>query len=179
LKHVALNDVVVLDESHATTTFTRLRGRCPRHQRLKASVPGGHWKRLTILAAITVCGVRCAAMTDAATDGDVFRTFVQEALVPTLRPGMVVVMDNLASHKVAGIKESIEAAGCRVVYLPPYSPDLSPIEPTWSKVKQRLRSIGARRVPDLQMAIGEALDSITPDDCLGCFEHCGYTLHLK
>jgi transposase len=176
---VRLSDVVVLDESYATTTFTRLQGRCPRHQRLKARVPGGHWKRLTILAAITVVGVLCASTIDAATDADVFRAFVNEVLVPSLRPGMVVVMDNLSSHKVAGISEAIEKAGCRVVYLPPYSPDLSPIEPTWSKVKQRLRSIGARDVPSLQHAIGAALQSITADDCLGCFQDCGYTLLPK
>lgn len=169
----------MLDESYATTTFTRLRGRCPRHQRLKAHVPGGHWKRLTILAAITVAGVLCAATTDASTDAEVFRVFVNDVLVPRLRPGMVVVMDNLSSHKVTGVKEAIEAAGCRVEYLPPYSPDLSPIEPTWSKAKQWLRSMGARDVQSLHAAIGEALKSITPEDCLGCFKHCGYTLHLK
>ncbi len=169
----------MLDESYATNTFTRLRGRCPRHKRLKAHVPGGHWKRLTILAAITVTGVLCAATTDASTDAEVFRVFVNEVLVPSLRPGMVVVMDNLSSHKVTGVKEAIAAAGCRVVYLPPYSPDLSPIEPTWSKAKQRLRSIGARDVSSLHEAIGKALDSITPDDCFGCFHDCGYTLHLK
>lgn len=167
---------MVLDESYATTTFTRLRGRCPRHQRLKAHVPGGHWKRLTILGAITIEGVLCAATIDASTDAEVFRLFVNEVLVPSLRPGRVVVMDNLAAHKVAGIVEAIENAGCRVVYLPAYSPDFSPIEPTWSKVKQMLRTIGARDVPSLHEAIGQALERITPADCLGCFNDCGYSL---
>ena len=176
MKDVKLNNVVVLDESYATTTFTRLRGRCPRHQRLRAQVSGGHWRRLTILAAITVDGVLCASTIDAATDAEVFRMFVSQVLVPSLRPGMVVVMDNLSSHKVAGVVNAIEKANCRVVYLPPYSPDLSPIEPTWSKVKQRLRTIGARDVPTLETAIGHALASITPNDCSGCFNACGYSL---
>lgn len=174
-----LSDVVVLDESHATTVFTRLRGRCPRGERLKASVPGGHWKRITMLAAITVAGVLCGSTIDASTDSDVFRTFVHEVLVPSLRPGMVVVMDNLSSHKVAGVREAVEAVGCRVVFLPPYSPDLSPIEPAWSKVKGLLRTAEARDVPALVAAIGEALSQVTAADCLGCFAACGYTLHLR
>jgi len=178
LRDVPLNDVVVLDESYATTTFTRLRGRCPRDQRLKATVPGGHWKRLTILAAITTRGVLAAMTVDASTDADVFRAFVDHALVPSLKPGMVVVMDNLSSHKVTGVKQAIENAGCRLVYLPPYSPDFSPIEPAWSKMKQTLRTIGARDVPSLETAIEQALQQITPSDCLGCFDDCGYVLHL-
>ncbi len=179
LKDVPLNDVVVLDESYATTQFTRLRGRCPRERRLVAAVPHGHWKTLTMLAAITVHGVLAAASIDAATDGDVFTLFIQEVLVPTLRPGMVVVMDNLAAHKVAAVGKAIEAAGCRLAYLPPYSPDYSPIENIWSKVKQSLRTIAARAIPALGEAITTALAAVTPQDCFGCFEACGYTLHLK
>jgi transposase len=179
LKDVRLADVVVLDESYATTVFTRLRGRCPMNQRLRARVPGGHWKRLTILAAITVAGVLCCSTIDASTDADVFRTFVRSVLVPGLRPGMVVVMDNLSSHKVAGVREAIESIGCRVVYLPPYSPDLSPIEPVWSKAKQTIRSLGARDVASLETAIETSLASITATDCVNCFADCGYAVHLK
>jgi transposase len=179
LKDVALKDVVVLDESYATTTFTRLRGRCPRNQRLRASVPHGHWKTLTLIAAITVQGILVGATIDAATDADVFRVFIQEVLVPALKPGMVVVMDNLAAHKVTGIRESIESAGCRLAYLPPYSPDLSPIENVWSKVKQLLRTSAAREVPTLGEAINSALASVTAQDCHNCFAACGYTLHLS
>lgn len=179
LAGVALADVLVLDESYATTTFTRLRGRCPVDRRLRQRVPAGHWRRLTILAAITVAGVRCAATIDAATDADVFRAFVADCLVPTLRPGMVVVMDNLSSHKVAGVRDAIEAAGCRVVYLPPYSPDLSPIEPIWSKAKSVIRALDARSVADLETAVTLALGEVTPADCRHCFDHCGYSLHLK
>jgi transposase len=179
LADMPLDKVVVLDESYATTTFTRLRGRCRREQRLKAYVPGGHWKRLTILAAITVSGVLCGSTIDAATDADVFRTFVDHVLIPCLRPGMAVVMDNLSSHKVTGVREAIEAAGCRLVYLPPYSPDLSPIEPIWSKAKGVLRSLAVRDVGGLDAAVGEALSCVTAQDCAGCFEDCGYTRHLK
>lgn len=179
LKDVPLKDVVVLDESHATTQFTRLRGRCPRHERLKSSVPHGHWKTLTMLAAITIEGMRAAASIDAATDSEIFIAFIRDVLIPTLRPGMVVVMDNLPAHKIAAIGKLIERARCRLVYLPPYSPDLSPIENIWSKVKQLLRSIAARAIPALGDAITAALASVTPGDCHNCFEACGYTIHLK
>jgi len=178
LQGVPLKDVVVLDESYATTQFTRLRGRCPRHERLVASVPHGHWKTLTILAAITIHGVLAAASIDAATDGEVFTLFIRDVLVPTLRPGMVVVMDNLPAHKVVAVRRTIEEAKCRLVYLPPYSPDFSPIENIWSKVKQLLRTIGARVIPALGDGVTAALSAVTATDCHGCFEACGYTLHL-
>lgn len=176
IKDVPLQDLVVLDESYATTKFTRLRGRAPRGVRLRSSVPHGHWKLLTVIAAMTLRGVQAAMTIDAATDTDVFAAFVGQVLVPTLRPGQVVIMDNLASHKVGWIVEMIERAGCRVVFLPPYSPDFSPIELMWSKVKQLLRSAAARTVDALQIAVGTALTAITPADCRGYFEHCGYTL---
>lgn len=179
LEGVPLDKVVVLDETYATTTFTPLRGRCPRHERLHASVPAGHWKRLTILAAITTAGVLGAMTVDAPTDAAVFVAFVGQVLVPRLTPGMTVVMDNLSSHKVAAVARLIEQAGCRVVYLPPYSPDYSPIEPIFSKVKGHLRRTEARDVPTLEAAIGEALKAITATDCRNCYDDCGYTLHVK
>jgi transposase len=179
LKDVPLKDVVVLDESYATTQFTRLRGRCPRQERLIAPVPHGHWKTLTMLAAITLEGVLAAASIDAATDGEIFTSFIEGVLIPALRPGMVVVMDNLPAHKIAAIRQAIEAAKCRLVYLPPYSPDLSPIENIWSKVKQSLRTSAARIIPALGDAITAAFAAVTPIDCYDCFEACGYTLHLK
>jgi transposase len=179
LAGVRLCDVVVVDESYATTQMTRLRGRGPRGVRVVGRVPHGHWKLLTILAAVTVHGALAAATTDATTDAEVFMTFVREVLVPALRPGQVVVMDNLAAHKVAAVRALVEAAGCRLVYLPPYSPDLSPIEPMWSKLKQALRTTGARAVEALGEAIDAALATITAADCEGYFRHCGYTLHLK
>ena len=167
------------DESYATTQFTRLRGRARRGTRVVEHVPHGHWKRLTLLAAMTVAGPLVAAAVDASTDRDVYLSFVADFLCPALRPGQVVVMDNLSSHKVAGVRAAIEAAGCRLVYLPPYSPDLSPIEPMWSKVKQGLRTAAARTVPALIDATGSAVAAVTAADCRGYFDHCGYTLHLK
>ena len=179
LKDVPLKDVVVLDESYATTQFTRLRGRCPRDQRLIAQVPHGHWKTITMLAAITIDGVLAAASIDAATDSEVFTSFIADVLVPALRPGMVIVMDNLPAHKIAAIGRVIEQARCRLVYLPPYSPDLSPIENLWSKIKQLLRTTAAREIPALDEAISAALAAVTSSDCHNCFEACGYTVHLK
>jgi transposase len=176
LKDVPLDKIVVIDESAAMTNMTRLRGRCDKSQRLVASVPHGHWKVLTMIGAMTVKGVLTAVTVDAATDGEIFRRFVSEALVPCLKPGDVVVMDNLQAHKTAGIQEAIEAAGARLLYLPPYSPDLSPIEPMWSKVKQVLRSIAPRSVDALKVAVSCALQAITASDCQGFFRHCGYTL---
>lgn len=168
---------MVLDESYATTNFTRLRGRCRRDCRLNAPVPHGHWKTLTVLAAITTRGVLAASTIDCPTNAEVFRAFTRDVLVPALRPGMVVVMDNLAAHKVMGIREAVEAAGCRLVYLPPYSPDFSPIENIWSKVKQLLRTAEARDIPRLMEAIAKALAAVTAQDCYNCFVSCGYTLH--
>ena len=179
LTGVPLADLVVTDESYATTQFTRLRGRGRRGERVVEHVPHGHWKRLTLLAAMTVAGPLVAAAVDASTDRDVYLSFVTDCLCPALRPGQVVIMDNLSSHKVAGVRAAIEAAGCRLVYLPPYSPDLSPIEPMWSKVKQELRTVAARTVPGLIDATGPAVAAVTAADCRGYFEHCGYTLHLK
>lgn len=173
---VPVQDLVVIDESYATTQFTRLRGRALRGRRVVCPVPHGHWKLLTVIAAMTLQGVQAAMTIDAATDGDVFEAFVTRVLVPTLRPGQVVVMDNLASHKLDRVVAAITGAGCRVEFLPPYSPDFSPIEPMWSKVKGHLRSTAARTVPALEQAVADALNTITPFDCRGYFEHCGYPL---
>jgi transposase len=154
--------------------MTRSSGRCEIGVRLVAPVPQGHWKVLTTIAALTTAGILTAVTVDAATDAEVFRQFVKASLVPALRPGQVVVMDNLSSHKTAGIREAIEAAGCRVLYLPPYSPDLNPIENAFSKIKSRLRTLAARTVEALGHAIADALATITLSDALGYFRHAGY-----
>jgi transposase len=179
LKDIPLEDLVVIDESGAVTNMTRTRGRCLRSDRLVSAVPHGHWKVLTIIAAMTLCGVQTAVTVDAPCDGEIFRHFIRDALVPTLRPGQVVIMDNLQSHKVSGIRQAIEAAGASLLYLPPYSPDFSPIEPMWSKVKQKLRSLAARTVETLGQAVQDALATVTASDCEGFFRHTGYTLHDK
>ena len=170
----AAADHVFLDAFGAATDLARAYGRCPAGERLVAPVPHGHWKVLTTIAALTTRGILAAVTVDAATDADVFRTFVTDALCPALRPGQVVVMDNLASHKVAGVREAIEAAGCRVLYLPPYSPDVNPSENAIARLKSRLRNLAARTVDALGAAVQDALAAITPADAAGCFRHCGY-----
>ena len=176
MKDVPLEKIVVIDESAAMTNMTRLRGRCERNKRLVCPVPHGHWKVLTMIGAMTVSGVRAAITVDAATDGEIFLRFITDVLAPTLKPGDVVVMDNLQAHKAAGVKQAIEAVGARLMFLPPYSPDFSPIEPMWSKVKQKLRSIAAATIDTLRSAVTTSLQSITESDCRGYFRHCGYTL---
>ena len=171
---IASDDLVFIDECGATTQMIRSCGRCPIGQRLVASVPQGHWKVLTTIAALTTRGILTAVTIDAATDAQLFRAFVADALVPALRPGQVVVMDNLSSHKAAGVKEAIEAAGCRVLYLPPYSPDLNPIENAFSKIKACLKKLAARTVETLGEALQEAVATITQSDAHGFFRHAGY-----
>jgi transposase len=168
------DDIVVLDEFGSTTQMTRSCGRCPVGERLVAPVPHGHWKVLTTIAAMTTQGMLAAVTVDAATDADVFRAFVRDALVPVLRPGQLVVMDNLSSHKAAGVATLIEAAGCRVKYLPPYSPDYNPIENAFAKIKARLKDLAARTVESLRRAVEDAVARITGPDSLGFFRHCGY-----
>lgn len=159
--------------------MTRLRGRAPRGHRVIAKVLGGHWKIVTMISAIRTEGPFAAASIIGSTDSDVFRTYVREVLAPQLRVGDVVVMDNLTPHKVAGIREAIEACGAEIRYLPPYSPDFNPIENMWSKVKNCLRTIGARSIESLHDAIGQAISTITPADCRGFFRGCGYLATRK
>jgi transposase len=179
LKDIPLENLVVIDESGALTNMTRTRGRCLRSDRLVSAVPHGHWKVLTIIAAMTLEGIQTAVTVDAPCDGEIFRNFVRDVLIPTLRPGQVVIMDNLQSHKVSGIRQAIESAGARLLYLPPYSPDLSPIEPMWSKIKQKLRSLAARTIETLGEAVQQALMTITSSDCQGFFKHTGYAIQDK
>lgn len=168
--------IVFLDESGARTDMTRTRGRAPRGVRVVEKVPAGHWKTTTMLAAVRTAGPLAGAVVGGATDTDVFLTWVEHALVPALRPGETVVMDNLPPHKNPRVKTLIESAGCRLLYLPPYSPDFNPIENMWSKVKSHLRSAAARTYEALQTAITDALHAVTPADCHGFFRNCGYAM---
>lgn len=174
LAQIPADRLVFLDESGAQTNLTRLRGRCLAGQRLVGKVPWGHWKISTMISAVRLTGPFAAAVFDCPTDSDVFKAYVEQVLAPALGPGDVVVMDNLAPHKAAGIQEAIEKVGARVLYLPPYSPDYNPIENMWSKIKQRLRSLAPRTWDALALAYGKALDEVTVDDCIGYFKHCGY-----
>lgn len=159
--------------------MTRLRGRAPVGQRLLEKVPHGHWKTTTLIAALGISGIRCSTVVDGAVNGDVFEAFVEQVLVPQLRPGDVVVMDNLSSHKRARTRALIEAAGATVMFLPPYSPDLNPIEMIFAKVKQLLRSLACRTREVLWQTMQSVLDQITATDAANCFSHCGYTLQMN
>lgn len=166
--------LVFVDEAGARTDMTRARGRTPRGERLVDQVPQDHWKTMTMIGAMDSEGCRAAMTIDAATTGDIFLSFVRQVLVPTLRPGDVVVMDNLSAHKRPQVVEAIRSVGAGVLYLPPYSPDFNPIEPMWSKVKTHLRKLKARTIEALHEAIGLALRAITGEDAEGYFDHCGY-----
>jgi transposase len=176
LKDVPAQKLVFLDESGAKTNMTRTRGRAPRGVRVIDKVPHGHWATTTMISAIRTTGPCAAAVVTGATDSDVFLAYVQHVLVPELKPGDVVILDNLQPHKAKGVREMIEAAGAKLLYLPPYSPDFNPIENMWSKVKQHLRSAAARTFDALQEAVTAALQTITPSDCAGYFRHCGYAI---
>ena len=154
--------------------MTRLRGWAPRGQRLIDAVPHGHWKTTTLIAALDQSGMRCSMLLDGAVNALAFQAFVQRVLTPTLRPNDLVVLDNLSSHKGTRVAELIRAAGAELVYLPPYSPDLNPIEMAFSKIKQSLRSLAARRVDEQWQAMQSVLDQISSAEANGFFRHCGY-----
>ena len=144
-------------------------------ERVPEAIPAGHWRSLTLLGAITSSGLLATMTIEDATDGDIFQAFVEQVLCPRLRPGQVVVMDNLGAHKAAAVRQSLEAAGASLLYLPPYSPDLNPIEKCWSKIKLLLRSLKARTAEALQAAMTTALAAISPDNARAWFNYCGYT----
>jgi transposase len=166
--------LVFVDESGANTRMTRWRGRTLAGQRLVAQIPHGHYQTSTLIAGVRLGGACAPWLFDGAMDGELFLAWVRQGLVPVLQTGDLVIMDNLATHKVAGVREAIEAAGARLLYLPPYSPDFNPIENLWSKIKQVLRSLSPRTQPELLVAAGVAFDTISPADCLGFFWHAHY-----
>ena len=168
--------LIFIDETWAKTNMTRLRGRAPRGQRLVAKVPHGHRKTSTLIGALWIEGVRCSTVVDGPVNADVFTAFVEQVLCPALRPGDIVVMDNLSSHKGRRVVELIQSAGAQALYLPPYSPDLNPIEMVFSKVKQALRSLACRTQDVLWKSLQGVLDQVTSSDAANCFRHCGYSL---
>lgn len=157
--------------------MTRLYGRGGRGARVIETVPQNYDENITMLASLTLSGIEAPMTIGGAVDGIVFKVYVAQVLCPTLTSGDVVVMDNLPAHKVAGIKELIEACGAKLIYLPPYSPDLNPIEKCWSKIKTYLRRAKARTREELEKALREALLLITEDDAQGWFKSCGYAIH--
>jgi transposase len=165
---------VFLDEMGAHTALARLYGRAPRGERLVGRVPQAHWEMTTLVSAVRRGGVVASLVFPGATDEAAFRTYLERVLVPALRPGDLVVLDNLAAHRVGAVARAIRKAGAGVWYLPPYSPDFNPIEKVWAKVKALLRKVAARTTEALWDAIGQALQAVTAQDCHGCFESCGY-----
>ena len=169
-----LAKLVFLDETGTSTNMTRRYGRALKGQRCVSSVPHGHWQTTTFIAGLSHDKITAAMVLDGPMTGEVFRTYINDFLCPTLKPGDVVVADNLRSHKVAGVQSAVEAVGATLVYLPPYSPDLNPIEKCFSKLKALLRKLAARTVEKLWQGIGNILDLFTAQECLNYFKSCGY-----
>lgn len=163
-----------VDESGANTQMTRRYGRSPVGQRLVWRVPQGHYQTTTMIAAVRLKGPQAPWLFDGSMDGELFLAWVKTGLVPVLQPDDVVILDNLSTHKVAGVQAAIEAVGARLEYLPPYSPDFNPIENLWSKVKQGVRSRDPRNARQLFKAAGAAFDTVTSEDCHSFFLHAGY-----
>ena len=163
-----------IDETWATTAMARRYGRARRGHRVVAAVPHGHWKTTTFLAALRHDGLSAPCVFDGAINGARFLAYVEQALAPTLRAGDVVVMDNLAAHKVKGVREAIALTGARLLYLPPYSPDLNPIEQAFAKLKALLRTAAARTVEALWHTIGRLIGAFSPTECAHYLAHAGY-----
>ena len=170
-------NLVFIDESGVQNSMTRLYGRIIGGGRLKESAPGGHWNTTTILSAIRSDGSTESMTIEGATTAEVFSAYIHKILCPTLHPTDIVVLDNLSSHKVAGIQEAIERTGATLKYLPPYSPDFNPIEKMWSKIKAILRKIKARTKRQLMKAIQKALTAVSASDARGWFKSCGYGIN--
>ena len=166
-----------IDETGVNLAMTRLYGRAPRGERAVGSVPFNHGQNVSIIGAMGTSGLEAVMTIEGAVNGEVFRVYVEKVLIPTLRRGDIVVMDNLKAHKVSGIREAIEAVGAKLIYLPPYSSDLNPIEKCWSKIKAALRAKGARTKKALERAIKEAMLTVTESDALAWFANCGYGVH--
>jgi transposase len=166
--------LVFIDETWASTNMARLRGRAPKGERLRASIPHGHWKTTTFIGGLRLTGMVAPMVLDGPINGVWFQAYVDQVLVPTLSPGDIVIMDNLGSHKRPGIRAAIEAAGARLIYLPPYSPDFNPIENAFSKLKAHLRKAAERTVEGLWTAIGATLPAFTSHECANFFAAAGY-----
>jgi transposase len=168
--------LIFIDESGLSTKMARLRGWAPRGERCRAAVPHGHWKTTTFVGGLRISGLCAPMLLDGPMDGEAFLAWSGQMLAPTLRPGDVVIMDNLPAHKVAGVRETIEATGARLLYLPPYSPDLNPIENAFSKLKAHVRKAAARTLEALHTAVAAALRTFQPIECANFLANAGYDL---
>lgn len=166
-----------LDEAGSNIAMTRLYGRAAPGERVVDNAPQNYGENITMLATLSLDGITAPMTVAGAVDGIVFKTYVEKVLAPTLLKGDIVIMDNLRAHKVAGVSQLIEARGARVIYLPPYSPDLNPIEKCWSKIKTYLRAAKARTREALEEALKKVLRLVSAKDAIGWFASCGYSLH--
>ena len=166
--------LIFIDETGTSTKMARLRGRAPRGERLVGKIPHGHWKTTTFVAGLRSTALTAPCVIDGPMNGNAFLAYVEQVLGPTLKPGDIVVLDNLSAHKVPGIREAIEAAGAKLLYLPPYSPDFNPIEQLFAKLKALLRKAAERSVEGLWNRIARLLDAFPPDECANYFRNAGY-----
>jgi len=170
-----INKLVFLDESSIKTSMVRLYGWSPKGKRIRDYVPDARWKSLSILSTLRSDGSTEAIVYEGGLTGELFKTWLKECLLKTLKKDDILVMDNLSSHKVAGVKEILASAGIKLEYLPPYSPDLNPVEAMWSKIKNNLRKIQKTKIDELEKAVGESLSKLKRLDAVGWFRHCGYS----
>lgn len=169
-----------MDETWFNTQMSRYWGWVEKGAKIPKAIPAGHWRSFTLLGAMTGSGLLASMTIEDSTDTDVFLAFLDQVVCPKLQPGQIVVMDNLSAHKAPSVREKIEATGARLLYLPPYLPDLNPIEKCWAKIKLVLRSLKARTAEALDPAITQAIASITAENASGWVQHCGYpTLKTK
>ena len=166
--------LVFIDETWASTNMARLHGRAPRGERLRAGIPFGHWKTTTFIAGLRLTGMIAPMVLDGPIHGEAFQVYAEQVLVPELRPGDIVIMDNLSSHKGPAVRQAIEAAAARLLFLPPYSPDFNPIENAFAKLKALLRAAAERTVDGLWDTIGSLIDRFTPEECAHYFAAAGY-----
>lgn len=169
-----INDIVFIDETGINTKMARLRGRCRKGQRMVASIPHGHWKTLTFIAALRCDGLTAPWVIEGAMDGDMFETYMETQLAPTLKKGEVVILDNLPAHKREGARRAVEKCGAWLLFLPSYSPDLNPIELAFSKFKAHMKRLKPRTVDELWKAAGTVCDLFEPDECRNFFAAHGY-----
>lgn len=174
MPQLKLQQLIFLDETWSKTNMTRLRGRAQRGQRLVEAVPHGHWQTTTVLMGLRAEGPVAPFVVDGAINGDIFVAWTKQHLCPELRPNDIVILDNLSAHKVSGVREAIEGVGAEVRYLPPYSPDLNPIENLFSKLKALLRGVAARTMETLWTTIGRLMDNFPREECLRYIRHAGY-----
>ena len=166
--------LVFIDETWIKTNMAPLRGWGPKGKRLRAFAPHGHWRTLTFIGALRSDQLTAPCVFDGPINGNSFRAYLEQQLVPVLKPGDIVIMDNLGSHKSAAVRQIIKAAGARLCFLPPYSPDLNPIEQTFAKIKHWMRCAQKRTVPDTWRHVGKLLDRIEPNECANYFANAGY-----